>query len=133
MKIHEVKCWPEFFGPLKRGEKTFEIRINDRDYQPGDELVECEWDPNKHDYTKSSQIRFTITYVMHGPQFGLKQGWVILGLRNHLKDSHDGVPSPEKINSIAFAAAHNICEPGGVDARKHNTRLIADAIRQALA
>jgi len=34
-----------------------------------------------------------------------------------------------KVESIAFAAAHNVCESGAVDSRRHNTAVIAQAIR----
>lgn len=42
---HELKTLTEFFPPLIRGEKTFEIRVNDRDYKVGDVLHLREWIP----------------------------------------------------------------------------------------
>jgi hypothetical protein len=39
MATHELKCKPEYFGPLLTGEKTSEVRENDRDYQVGDRLI----------------------------------------------------------------------------------------------
>lgn len=42
-KMHEVKCWPEFYDPLADGRKPFEVRFNDRDYQVGDLLHVREW------------------------------------------------------------------------------------------
>lgn len=43
MKIHEIKCWPCFFEPAIQGQKTFEIRNNDRDYYVGDFLRVMEY------------------------------------------------------------------------------------------
>lgn len=50
MNVHHVKCWPEFFEPIFAGLKTFEIRLNDRDYQVDDLLVLQEWTPHFHAY-----------------------------------------------------------------------------------
>jgi DnaJ-class molecular chaperone len=45
MSTHELKTWPEFFEPLSNGNKTFELRYNDRAYSVGDELCLREFDP----------------------------------------------------------------------------------------
>jgi len=39
MKIHELKILSNFFGPIKDGNKLFEIRKNDRNFEPGDVLL----------------------------------------------------------------------------------------------
>jgi hypothetical protein len=47
MKVHELKTWPEYFKAIKKGEKTFELRKNDRDFEKGDILVLREFIPCK--------------------------------------------------------------------------------------
>lgn len=44
-RVHHVKIWPEFFEAIAKGLKTFEYRLNDRDYRKGDGLVLREWVP----------------------------------------------------------------------------------------
>lgn len=82
---HRVKTWPPFFKDVLRGKKSFEMRLNDRDYQVGDVLVQEEFDPELKDYT-GRRWRQEITYVMRAediPQnWGLKEGWCILGVRS---------------------------------------------------
>ena len=57
-KIHELKCWPEFFLPLKERTKEFELRKNDRDYKVGDYLLLREFDPGFEDgYTGRKTYR----------------------------------------------------------------------------
>jgi hypothetical protein len=46
-KLHSLKVRPEFFEKLLTGEKTFEIRANDRGFEVGDTLDLKEWDGDK--------------------------------------------------------------------------------------
>lgn len=62
MKIHELKSWPQFFVKVITGEKTFEVRLNDRDFQVGDFLFLREWDPETKRY--SGRLQYArITYI----------------------------------------------------------------------
>lgn len=42
---HDLKIWPQYFCRVQDGSKTFEVRKNDRGFQPGDTVVLREWDP----------------------------------------------------------------------------------------
>ncbi len=61
-KIHELKTWPRFFQASKIGLKNFEYRLNDRDFNVGDELVLKEWNPVAQEYT-GDQLQFKIAQV----------------------------------------------------------------------
>jgi hypothetical protein len=51
-KVHELKCWPDYFRAIVEGRKPFEIRKNDRDFRVGDELHLLEWYPNTRVYSR---------------------------------------------------------------------------------
>jgi len=80
MKEHELKIWPEYFDPLLKGEKMFEIRKNDRNFKVGDRIMFREYDPDDGSYTGRYCFR-TITYIMdeENPFIHLKD-MVILSL-----------------------------------------------------
>lgn len=76
---HDVKCWPEPFAAVKSGAKPWELRINDRDYSTGDTLIQREWSPDAKGYT-GEQTAHRIGWMLHGPAFGLPDGYVIMTL-----------------------------------------------------
>ncbi|MHB8107641.1 MAG: ASCH/PUA domain-containing protein, partial [Candidatus Cryosericum sp.] len=95
MRTHQLKTWPSFFEAILSGEKTFEVRQNDRDFAVGDALVLQEWDPavssewgSKAAYTGRTNTA-TVTYVLRGGEFGIERGHCVLGIRaGHAKDLH---------------------------------------------
>lgn len=83
---HDLKTWPSFFDQVLSGEKTFELRRDDRGFQIGDELVLREWLPQLERYTGRA-ILVEITHLIRGPKsFGadpvahpaLAEGYVVL-------------------------------------------------------
>jgi len=62
---HELKLHPKYFERVSRGEKTFEVRKNDRDYQVGDTVIMREFDPEKGwpDHGSYESIVARITYL----------------------------------------------------------------------
>jgi hypothetical protein len=52
MKLHELKCHSEQFQAVYNGVKSFEIRVNDRDYQVGDALHLKEYNPETKNYQR---------------------------------------------------------------------------------
>lgn len=76
---HSLKTWPEFFDAIKKGDKTFEIRKADRPFKRGETLILQEWDNNTKQYT-GEELERVITYILPGGEFGLKKGYVAMGL-----------------------------------------------------
>lgn len=68
--LHELKTWPVMFDAVKSGEKTFELRRDDRDFDVEDHLLLREWD-SIGGYT-GRKILVRVTYVLRQAEpFGL--------------------------------------------------------------
>jgi len=75
--FHELKTLPRFFAAVALGDKTFEIRKNDRDFQVGDYLSLREWDVEKERYSGKSVGR-VVSYMTDWKQ---QEGYVVLAIR----------------------------------------------------
>ena len=78
--IHELKLNEEFFGEVLTGNKTFEVRKNDRDYKVGDCLKLLSYDPDKKQYT-GGEAKRKITYILNGGRYGVEKGFVVIGMQ----------------------------------------------------
>ena len=79
MKTHHLKTHPNYFERTLNESKFWEIRLNDRDFQTGDEVLLQEYDPIEKQYT-GKNIRGIIQYVLHDFK-GLKKGYVIFSFK----------------------------------------------------
>ena len=79
LKTHILRTWPKHLEAVIRGDKTFEVRQNDRDFAVGDILDLREWDPETQEYGPRS-ILHHVTYILEGGQFGIEEGYVVMGL-----------------------------------------------------
>jgi hypothetical protein len=86
VKMHRLKSWPDFFAEMVAGWKRHDLRRLDRDFQVGDGVVYCEWDPSTQCYTGRRWIA-AITYITSADHpcalsdAGLKPGFAILSIR----------------------------------------------------
>lgn len=78
LRTHELKCWPDFFAPIESGEKTFELRKDDRGFRAGDLLLLREWLPTDKVYTGRKLYR-RVTYLVSGLPW-LQPNYVCMGL-----------------------------------------------------
>lgn len=82
MKVHEIKLNIEFCDAVLNGEKTFEIRENDRGYQKGDHI---RFEPvslspyQSFLYHAIQEREYEITYVLNG--WGLQDGYVVFSIK----------------------------------------------------
>lgn len=89
MKVHELKIKYEYLVDIVLGNKTFELRKNDRNYQVGD-LIRFFGiiDPKndfvlmKNDMYVNNDAFYLITYVLKDvPEYGLDKDYCILGIK----------------------------------------------------
>lgn len=96
-QVHEIKCWPSFFGEVQTGNKTFELRKDDRNYQIGDVLhIRC-YDPVTKTYDGRAALKKIGYMVIGGSGFGLSEGYVAMSLRDYqptTTGSESASPSP---------------------------------------
>lgn len=78
-KYHILKTWPKEFRSLAKGEKTFEVRKNDRGFNVGDILILREWCPKTKKYSGSICERQVI-HILEGGQFGIEKEYVVMSL-----------------------------------------------------
>jgi hypothetical protein len=79
MQIHTLKIQPKYFTEVLHGKKNFELRKDDRDYQVGDLITLQEYENGT--YTGKEIKNIPINYILRDcPEYGLKEGYCILGL-----------------------------------------------------
>ena len=87
MMNHTLKTVQPFYNSLESGDKTFEVRLNDRNFAVGDTLTLEEFPYSGREQTRE------VSYVLTHEQFpqGLKEGYVILGFVNNFYIDDDDI------------------------------------------
>lgn len=78
-KTHYLKTWPEYFIEVWMGNKSFEFRKDDRDFQIGDTLVLQEYDPKKGEHT-GQHVKVKVTYILRDFE-GIAPGYCIMSIK----------------------------------------------------
>lgn len=75
LKTHEIPLLE-----IVVGNKTFEVRKNDRDYKAGDKLKLRAVDKSNGQYTgKEALVR--VGYMLKGGQYGIEPGHVVMAIK----------------------------------------------------
>lgn len=85
--IHELKTWPQYFESILRGNKTFEVRKNDRRFNVFDVLHLREYDPKTQSFT-GREIFKGVSYILFGGDFGVLDGTVVMSIKD--------IPQPDE-------------------------------------
>jgi hypothetical protein len=82
---HVLKIWPGSYDAVASGQKTHDVRYNDRDFKVGDQLVLREWVPVGDDCTEGNftgrSVLRRVTYVTPGGSWGLGEKICVLSIR----------------------------------------------------
>lgn len=77
---HDLKTWPGQFAAVACGDKTHEVRKNDRGYRVGDVLNLREWSPETHEYSGKTCTR-VVSHLTPGGVFGLPEDLCVMSVR----------------------------------------------------
>ena len=80
---HTLKIWEAQYHDVRSGDKSFELRKNDRGYQKGDTLVMEAYDSRQRtffDHATHPPIHAEVTYVLSGGMFGLHDNYVCMSI-----------------------------------------------------
>ena len=98
MKLHELKILHKYLVEVDLGNKTFELRKNDRDYQVGDlirfiDIREDDSTANKNQIEPNidENTLYRITYVLKDVEkYGLAKDYFILAIKKlNIKEVYD--------------------------------------------
>jgi hypothetical protein len=105
MRTHELKTDPDVFQALTEGEKTYEIRRDDRGFQVGDILILRETEYSGEQMFAGAPLEYTgrhavrrVTHALRGPQYGLSEGWVILSVNDPEQPDRDALAA--RVNEL---------------------------------
>ena len=73
---HYIKILPVYYNAIDSGEKSFEVRYNDRNYHVHDILHLQEW--YNGNYT-GREMAVEVTYLLDAPGY-CKEGYVIMSI-----------------------------------------------------
>lgn len=85
MRYHKLKTLAPYWERVQSGEKTFEIRKNDRDFQVGDILELEYYNPNEpiqqvYNYNPPLIIKVQVKYIINGGKFGLDVDYCVMAI-----------------------------------------------------
>ena len=86
--IHELKIFKSFADAIISGDKTFEVRHNDRGFQKGDKVrFKVEDLQEKREDHPISEKLYEITYVLNS--WGINEGFVVFSIKEAADDNQE--------------------------------------------
>ena len=86
--IHELKIFKSCADAIISGDKTFEVRHNDRGFQKGDKVrFKVEDLQEKREDHPISEKLYEITYVLNS--WGINEGFVVFSIKEAADDNQE--------------------------------------------
>jgi hypothetical protein len=108
MTKHYLKTWPNYFDAVVDGTKTFEVRINDRDYKVGDVLHLQEYNLGRDAPYTGRSIEVIVTYLLEHESWALQPRMVVMAIKltegTKLRLLKATSTDPEYLEELAQAA-----------------------------
>lgn len=79
MQVHSLKTVAPYFDEAWSGNKSFEVRVNDRGFLRWDRLELCEYDLNTQSFT-GRKIECVVSYILYGGQYGITDSYCVMSL-----------------------------------------------------
>jgi len=81
---HELKLCKRFYTPIINGEKTFEVRKNDRGFAVGDTLIlKPVTDDKSRAYIPTlPPISAEVSFMLNENGWGVEDGYCVMALKN---------------------------------------------------
>lgn len=76
---HDLKCWPEPYDAIERGDKRYEYRKDDRGFLVGDVLVLRRFVPHTNKFS-GRWMRKRVTWISRGPDWGIPDGYCVMSI-----------------------------------------------------
>lgn len=111
---HYLKISPYYINEVIEGNKTFEVRKNDRNFQVGDVIILQEYHNSKY---LERKISAKITYILDRFE-GVPSGYVVLGIKILENSSYDEVKIREQIEVINREIKENVIEVKVLERRR---------------
>jgi hypothetical protein len=80
MKTHELRILPRFFRAILAGDKTFEVRKDDRGFRRYDTLILKEWDDKTLKYTGKA-VKAEVSYILYLNEYRINPEYVVMGFK----------------------------------------------------
>lgn len=118
-RVHDLKIDSHIFEEVHAGRKLFEVRMDDKGYQCGDQLRLRETLSTSEPISVRAPLEFTgrevwrrVVGILRGGQYGIANGWVVMSI---VPVAHDIAPTG------AVEGEHCPSEPGAL--QSHSDRL----------
>lgn len=92
-ETHILKTFDPYWQAVRRGEKRFEVRRDDRGFQTGDKLILVRTMPNADyrgeyldgeyhtaDENRADKLYMRVDWILTGGQFGVEPGYVVMSI-----------------------------------------------------